>query len=246
MYHAQQLIHSIDQIASQLRQQEANNRQIISQIEQKEALAAQNLQRIQQMCQECSQIMQGTSMPTQSNYGQSFQGIAYQPGYSSGISGTPGMTGNLGTTGMSGFTGMSGISSGSYRNDGVRLGQPQNYGHIPQTQSPLVDSTTMGASTYHDSLQQFGSPINTAISSPGFSSQYNTPINPQLSIPSMGASQIGNQTVSYPGQYTSGMNMEISSLPTNEPFASTANMSPSKYQSAAKKLGSSGANSPQL
>ncbi|MFY9174861.1 MAG: hypothetical protein WAO24_05905 [Peptococcia bacterium] len=176
---AQQLIHSIDQMASQLRQQEAYNRQIMSQMEQKEAQAANNLQRIQQMCQECSQIMQSTvNMSSPSNYGQTYQNMSnYQPSYSSGMS-TMGMSTTPNIMGMSGNT---------------------------------IGSSVNLSNTTHSS--------------------------PSSSI----GTKSGSQTSSaYPGQFTSGMNMEISSLPTAEPFASTANMSPSKYLSAKKQLGNPG------
>lgn len=215
MYHnlqqAQQLISTIDQMASQLKQQETSNRQMLSQMEQREAQAAQRLHQMQQMCQECSRVLQSH----QSYYRTTQTQGSYQPEM-----GTP-----------------MGFSSMGYQTSGVNLGQPQNIGGFIQTQAPLIDPTTMGASTYYDSLQQFGGSGNQNLYTPG------GVVGMQSSSTSMGSfgqgGVFGTQGLSsLAGQGTSsGVNMEISSLPTQTPFASTATMGPDKYQSAAQKLG---------
>ncbi len=211
-----QMLQNIDQMVTQLKQQEMSNRQLLGQLEQKEAQASQNLSRIQQMCQECSRIV--NTIPSGQGmgqtYGQTYQGQSnFQQGYS----------------GLSGISMMSG--AGSFQNDGVRLGQQQNIGSIPPTQTPLIDPATMSASTYHGSMQQIGSPIG---------SQYSHLQSPAMGT-QMGSTISGPQMGNAAGQsFSSGVNMEVSSLPTFEPFASRSNMSPSTFQAASKKLGVAG------
>lgn len=215
MYHnlqqAQQLINTIDQMASQMRQQEMSNRQALSQMEQREAQAAQKLQQVQQMCQECSRVLQ--------NHQSYFRNVPMHGSYQQ-ENASP-----------------MGFSSIGYQTSGVNLGQPQNVGAFMQTQTPLIDPSTMGASTYYDSLQQFGGSGNQTLYTPGGFTGL------QSSGTSMGSIGQGGvfgpqSTSSFSGQgNATGINMEVSSLPTQTPFASTATMGPDKYQSAAQKLG---------
>ena len=296
MYHnlqqAQQLINTIDQMASQIRQQEMSNRQALSQMEQREAQAAQKLQQMQQMCQECTRVLQNhqsyfRNVPMHGSFQQEnaspmgFSNFGYQ---TSGVSlGQPqnigtfmhtqtplidpttmgastyydslqqfGGSGNQNLYTPGGFTGLqsSGVNMGSmgqggvysgmgnYQNSGVNLGQPQNVGTSLQTQSPLIDPTTMGASTYNDSLRQFGTSggNQNLYTAGGFTGLQSS----GTSMGSIGQGGVfGSQSTSnFSGQgNSSGINMEISSLPTHTPFASTTTMGPDRYQSAAQKIG---------
>jgi len=305
---AQQLLNTIDQMASQMRQQEASNQQMLGQMEQRENQAAQRLQQIQQMCQECSRVLQSHQNAYHQNYfataplqGSYQQEIAAPMGFSSmgyqaaGVNlgqpqnigtslqtnaplidptsmgastyydslrqfggqgnqaiytpgGIPGMQSSF--TAASGFSpqtsiGLSGqmtpgFSRSGLQSAGVSLGQTQNAGALLQTQAPLVDPTTMSASTYYDSQRQFGmSSGNQALYSTGGVSGLQT----TGTFGSTGQGGVfGTQGIpSFAGQgSTSGINMEISSLPTQTPFASTATMGPEKYQSAVQKMGGTG------
>lgn len=186
---AQQLLSTINQMASQMRQQEASNRQLLSQIEQRENQAEQQLSQMQQMCQECNRILQSTATFASQQFSRT---IPVQGSF------------------QQGFSAPSAIGSMSYQTPGLSFEQ--------------IDPATMGAFTYSDPQKQIGG-------------NWSNPSSSTMGSTAGQGGLFGGQ-----GASGAGINMEISSLPTQTTFASPATMSPDKYQSASQKLGGSSIN----
>lgn len=235
MYHnqiqqVQQRINTIQQMVSQMRQNEQN--------------AVQQLNRVQQLCQECSQSLQSAA------YGQ--QGSSWM-GTTPGFYGTQqygmgqnqlGMEGGLSTTtplfdlatmnpstyqgtqqtfGGAGmytagplFSGQQQFTGGQLQN---QFANQQQYGQgmstFMGTNTPLSDIATMNPDTYYASRKQLGQ------STPNISQ-----IGQQAGI-----SQGIGSTMSSSASFGSNINMG------STPLSSIATMSPDTYQNSQKKLG---------
>lgn len=228
MYHnlqqAQQLLHTIDQMVAQMRQQEATNQQMLSQIEQREGQATQKLNQIQQMCQEVSRVLQNAVAVNQSLRATMPMQGSFQHEISSPM----------------GYIGM------GYQASGVNLGQQQNVGAFLPTQSPLIDPATMEASTYYDSLKQFGAQGNQSLFTPGttqaafsgissFGAQSTFGMGAQSTSPAYSGSSISTAGVNLGQSQSAG-----ATLPTQSPLVDPTTMSASTYYDSLKQFGAQG------
>lgn len=249
MYHnqihqVQQRINTIQQMVSQMRQQEQN--------------AVQQLNRVQQLCQECVSNLQNVTYGQQSfsglgttpgMYGTQQYGIGQnQFGNEGGLSTTSGLfdpttmnpstyQGTQQTFGGAGMYTSNPMFSGSPQQQqytggqfGTQFGaQQQQYtqgsGSLMATNTPLSDIATMNPDTYYTSRQRLGQ------STPSISQ-----IGQQAGIGQGFGSALGSSA----GMGSAGMSMG------NAPFTNIATMNPDTYQSAQQQLGGSSSSLSQI
>lgn len=243
MYHnqiqqVQQRINTIQQMVSQMRQNEQN--------------AVQQLNRVQQLCQECMSSLQNVT------YGQqSFSTMGTTPGFYGNQQYTSGQFGNEGglstTSGLfelstmdpstyqgtqqtfgnvAGMYSSSPIFSGNQQQrqfTGGQYGNQQQYNQgistMMSTNTPLSDIATMGPDTYYASRQRLGQ------STPNLNQiGQQAGINQNFGSTMSSSANMGNM----------GMSMG------STPFSNIATMDPSTYQGAQQQLGSSTASLSQI
>lgn len=245
MYHnqiqqVQQRINTIQQMVTQMRQNEQN--------------AVQQLNRVQQLCQECMSSLQNVSFGQ-----QSFTGISTTPGFygtqqysfgqnqygnEGGLSTTSGLF-ELSTMDPSTYQGTQqtfGNAAGMYSSSpmfaggqqqqqyaGSQFGNQQQYNQgissVMGTNTPLSNIATMGPDTYYASRQRLG--------------QGTTGIN-QIGQQAGIAQGFGSTMSSSAGLGNTGMSMSSS------PLTNISTMDPSTYQNAQQQFGMSSSNLNQI